>query len=337
MHYDNFRMLAAGRYDSLELSTQLVIIEAELRGHRVEVLDSHDNFIRITGNGKIEYLKQATRTSADSYIAPLIMENKHLTKRILAENGIRVPTGEIFVNEEEAASRYRHWSGTSCVIKPNSTNFGTAVSMLAARSTFAQYTEALRAAFAADSSVIAEELIEGEEYRFLVIGGKTRAVLHRIPANVRGDGQHTIAELVTEKNESPLRGKKYVTPLEKIHLDEEEIAYLASQGLSSSSVPDQCRIVNLRKNSNISTGGDSIDFTDKMHISYKEIAAAAAASVGAAVCGVDMIVRDKMTAARDDSYAVIELNFNPALHIHDFPHEGNNREVEKHLLDLLEL
>ena len=114
MHYDNFRMLAAGRYDSLELSTQLVIIEAELRGHRVEVLDSHDNFIRITGNGKIEYLKQATRTSADSYIAPLIMENKHLTKRILAENGIRVPTGEIFVNEEEAASRYRHWSGTSC-------------------------------------------------------------------------------------------------------------------------------------------------------------------------------------------------------------------------------
>ena len=70
-------------YKSLELSTQLIIKEALERNIEVEVLDWHDNFIRLK-NDKVEYIKQATRTSADSYIAPLIMENK-ITKLVLKD------------------------------------------------------------------------------------------------------------------------------------------------------------------------------------------------------------------------------------------------------------
>ena len=69
-------------YKSLELSTQLIIKEALERNIEVEVLDWHDNFIRLKKNDKVEYIKQATRTSADSYIAPLIMENKEVTKLV---------------------------------------------------------------------------------------------------------------------------------------------------------------------------------------------------------------------------------------------------------------
>ncbi len=46
----------------------------------------------------------------------------------------------------------------------------------------------------------------------------------------------------------------------------------------------------LRENSNISTGGDSIDFTDKIHPSYKEVALKAAKAVKALICGVDMVI-----------------------------------------------
>ena len=81
-------------YGGLELSTQLIITEAEQRGISVEILDRSDNFIRIRRGKKAEYIKQATRTGADSYIAPLIMENKLVTKKILAESGMRVPAGE---------------------------------------------------------------------------------------------------------------------------------------------------------------------------------------------------------------------------------------------------
>ena len=69
-------------YESLELSTQVVIEEALKRGIEVEVLDWNDNFIRLIKEGRVEYIKQATKTSADTYIAPLIMENKEVTKHI---------------------------------------------------------------------------------------------------------------------------------------------------------------------------------------------------------------------------------------------------------------
>jgi len=93
--------------------------------------------------------------------------------------------------------------------------------------------------------------------------------------------------------------------------------------------------VYLRENSNISTGGDSIDFTDIVHPSYKEAAVRAAKAVGARICGADIIIPDVNSPAAAGAFSIIELNFNPALHIHDFPHTGVNRKVEAKVLDLL--
>jgi glutamate--cysteine ligase len=324
-------------YEGFELSTQLVIGEALKRGHAVDVLDPLANFIRIKGMGKVEYIRQATRTSADTYVSSLIMENKKVTKAVLREAGIRVPSGMDYTDLEAARAGFPLWKDASVVIKPNTTNFGIAVSMLPAPIDEQEYIRAMESAFREDEAVLVEELIEGKEYRFLVIGRTVRAVLHRVAANVTGDGRRTIAELVALKNADPLRGTGYTSPLEKIRMGVEEEENLRVQGMSFQSVPREGLAVFLRKNSNISTGGDSIDFTDTVHHGYKDIAAAAAASVGALICGVDMIVQDVESAPTADNYGVIELNYNPALHIHDFPYRGKNRGVEKHVLDLLEL
>jgi len=325
-------------YGDLELSTQLFIKEALARGHSVEVLDRADNFIRIVGNGKVEYVKQATRTSADSYIAPLIMESKKVTKLVLAEAGLRVPAGRDYTDYEAFIADLEYWrSRGACVVKPNSTNFGVAVSILAAPLEDEAYAAAGRAAFERDGSVLVEEFLPGKEYRFLVIDGQTVAVLHRVPANVVGDGAASIADLVARKNADPRRGEGYTAPLERIRLGDEELRFLAGQGLSPASVPGLGETVLLRKNSNISTGGDSLDYTDAMHPLYKDLAAASAAAVGAKICGVDMIVPDTSVEPTGDNYGIIELNFNPALHIHDFPYAGENRRVETYVLNLLGL
>ena len=42
-------------------------------------------------------------TSKDRYIVPLIMANKTVTKKILAENGFRVPAGAEFATVEKGA------------------------------------------------------------------------------------------------------------------------------------------------------------------------------------------------------------------------------------------
>ena len=324
-----------GEYKGLELSTQLLIAEAIRRGIEVRVLDWEDNFIQLKKDSKIEYIKQATRTSVDTYIAPLIMENKEVTKIVLRENGISVPSGISVKDLKEALERFSEFEGKDIVVKPKSTNFGKGVFILKNIKSLEEYKSAVEQALSHDSIVLIEEFIPGKEYRFLVIGDEVAGILHRVPANVVGDGKSTIEQLVNEKNKDPLRGKGYVTPLEKISLGNVEKEYLALQGKDISYVPKKDEIVYLRENSNISTGGDSMDYTDDVLEDYKKIAVKSAKAVGAKICGADIIIEDIKAKARPENYSIIELNFNPALHIHDFPYKGENRHVERKVLDLL--
>lgn len=315
----------------LELSTQLIIHELQARGYRVDVLDTLDNIIRISGKGKTEYIKQATKTSLDSYITPLLMENKLVTKKILLEAGLATPGGESYTSLSDFESDWLKWQDRAFVVKPNSTNFGKGISMFPEAVSFTQYRRAGEIAFAEDKRILVEHLISGKEYRFLVIGDQVRAVLHRIPANVTGDGISSIEELVSEKNKDPRRGVGYVKPLEQIKLGEVESDFLGGQQMKFSSIPKKGEQIFLRENSNISTGGDSIDMTDQVCDEYREIAVKAAQAVGAKICGIDLIIPN--IAKYTEGYSIIELNFNPALHIHDYPAVGKNRHVEKYVLD----
>ena len=181
--------------------------------------------------------------------------------------------------------------------------------------------------------MLIEEFAKGKEYRFLVIGDEVAGILHRVPANVTGDGKKTIRELVAIKNEDSLRGKGYKTPLEKINLDDSSLLFLKQSGLDFDYVPNENETVYLRENSNISTGGDSIDYTDDVPQRFKDIAVASAKAVGAKFCGVDMMLEDY----RDEKspYAIIELNFNPAIHIHSYPYKGVERHIAEKVLKVL--
>jgi len=140
---------------------------------------------------------------------------------------------------------------------------------------------------------------------------------------------------VFEKNKDPLRGKGYHTPLEKIQLGEAEMIFLRTQNKDFDYVPKQNETVYLRENSNISTGGDSIDFTDDIPDSYKKIAVRAAQALNVQITGLDMIIPDYTQEATEENYAIIELNFNPAIHIHCHPFKGKNRRLNEKLLDIL--
>lgn len=322
-------------YKGMELSTQILINEAINRKIDVKVLDAKQNFISLRKGKKIEYVKQATKTSVDTYISTLIMENKEVTKIILREYGINVPNGISVYSAKEAIKKWDDFKNNSIVIKPKSTNFGIGVVMLENIKSRDYYKDAIEKAFEYDDTVLIEEYVLGKEYRFLVIGSEVVAILRRVSANVKGDGVNTIEQLVVEKNKDPLRGRGYVTPLEKINIGEIEIDYLKLQGKSLDYIPGIGEIIYLRENSNISTGGDSIDYTDEIIEEYKRIAINAVEAVGAKISGVDMIIRDIYEKPNFQNYSIIELNFNPALHIHNFPYQGKNRHVEKKVLDLL--
>lgn len=321
--------------EDMELSTQLLMREAIFRGIDVDIMDRTENFIKLNKNDRTEYVMQATRTSLDNYSSVLLMENKVMTKKVLEQHRISVPQGSSYSNKEQAIRDFIFNKGEAIVVKPKSTNFGLGITIIKENHDPKVYQRAIEIAFSHDNTVLIERFVTGKEYRFFVINNKVEGILHRVPANIVGDGKHTIAELVAIKNEDPLRGKGYKTPLEKLSTGEAESMFLATQNRNFETIPKQGETIFLRENSNISTGGDSIDFTDDIHPSYHKIAIDAARALNVSITGLDMMIDDITTPATPENYAIIEMNFNPAIHIHCHPFKGINRALNKKILDAL--
>lgn len=322
-------------YEDLEISTQLVIREAIQRKIDWKILDRPENFLQFSRNGHTEFIKEASKTRLDSYMTFLVMENKTVSKFVLKNAGIRVPEGSSFHTKEEAYQSYSEFRDLKKIIKPVTTNFGIGIEVSESGDAEGEFRRKIDRSFQHSQSIIIEEFVEGPEYRFLVLGGETVAVCNRVPANVKGDGIHSISDLVDKKNEDPRRGIGHRTPLEKIQKKETEREVLESAGWKWDSIPKIGEVVYLRKNSNISTGGDSVDWTDSVNPSFKTIAENAARSVGAAICGVDIISTGIQEQPNANNHAILEINFNPVLYIHDYPYEGKNRGVAGKVLDLL--
>lgn len=332
------RFYALSAFDNMELSTQALLFDLIQQGISTEILDENDQFLALKFGDHLEYVKNGNMTSHDQYISPLIMENKVVTKKVLAKAGFNVPKSIEFTNVEQAVAHYPLFEGRAVVIKPKSTNYGLGITIFQQGVTNREdFTKAIEIAFREDKEVMVEDYLVGTEYRFFVLGDETLAVLLRVPANVVGDGVKTVRELVTEKNTDPLRGDGSRSPLKKIALGDIELLQLKEQGLTPESVPASGQIVQLRANSNISTGGDSIDMTDQMHDSYKQLAVGIAHAMGAKVCGVDLIIPDLTKPAEPSlsSWGVIEANFNPMMMMHIFPYQGKSRRLTKNVIKML--
>lgn len=324
-------------FEDFEISTQIVVKEAIKRGVKVEVLNREANFLRLSKDGRSELVQQATKTSLDSLVTYLALENKAVTKLLLEEKGLPVPRGTQVFSVEEALEKRSVFLGKPLVMKPSTTNMGIGISFLSKGWKEEEFLRKVKDTFQFDSSIIIEEFIKGKEYRFLVIDHKLVGVCERVPANVLGDGVSSIRELVKIKNQDPRRGQGHKTPLERIDLGKVEKDILSSQGLTPDSVPESEEQVFLRHNSNISTGGDSVDRSDETHESYKELAVEASRVLGSRLTGIDIMI-ENLSSPRQlggGGCAIIELNFNPVLFIHQFPYQGDSRDVGARVLDAL--
>ncbi|CJD30555.1 bifunctional glutamate--cysteine ligase/glutathione synthetase [Bacillus cereus] len=323
-------------FTDMELSTQILMFDAIQQGIQVEILDRQDQFLKLKLKDHVEYVKNGNMTSKDNYVSTLIMENKTVTKKILQQHGFRVPKGEEFQTIEQALRSYDFFATKPFVVKPKTTNYGLGISIFKEDASYKDYQQAITLAFKEDSSILVEEFLNGTEYRFFVLNNRVYAVLLRIPANVKGDGKHTIEELVVQKNRDTLRGRDHRTPLETIQLGELENLMLKAQGYGTDSIPENDEIVYLRENSNISTGGDSIDVTDHIPDDYKKIAVDAVSALGVEICGIDLIIENtEVPATNKNAYGIIEANFNPSMYMHIYPYKGESRRLTMHIIHYL--
>ena len=171
--------------------------------------------------------------------------------------------------------------------------------------------------------VVIESFIEGELYRLLTIGGRFFAASRRLPAQVTGDGQATVRELVERANQHPARRVGRIGLRSPIQLDKEALACLTDQGLTLESRPAAGESRH-RLSYPESRPRRRRDRRHRRHPRSRSGRSPSAPPrlLGIDVCGVDFITTDPTRPYWETGGAICEVNTRPGFDIHWAVSEG---------------
>lgn len=203
------------------------------------------------------------------------------------------------------AYAYAKSLGFPVVIKPNSGSQGIGFQIVHTKEEF--YT-AMRASFMHDKLAIVQPVIQGRDYRIVVLDDKIISAYERIPLSVVGDGRSSIQQLLTKKQKEFVKAKR--DTFIKIK-DPRMVLKLAREKRTFRSVLPKGEKIFLLDNANLSSGGDSIDVTKEVHPLIRQMAINLTKDMGLRLCGVDVMIEGDIS--KPGKYHIIEINSAPGL------------------------
>lgn len=270
---------------------------------------------------------RGSRTSYLSSVGKSIADYKPLTKKVLAH--FNMPTAKFAVVSEESELENLKELAFPLVLKPVDDRHGRGVVV------GIKTAEEAKAAFLnLGKKALFEEMLQGIEYRVVCINFKFVAAAFRKPAHVVGDGEHTITQLVEEKNKHPWRGAGHENNLSFIVIDEMVEKYLAEQNYTADSIPPKDTEVKLRKTANLSTGGEAWDVTAQVCEENRQLFEKIAKACDLTAIGIDIMCQSlEEPIVTQEKAGVIEVNASPGLRMHHYPLKGNPTNVAKIILE----
>lgn len=315
----------------LSISTELLYQEAGLLGIECFPLDQFTLLMKKDGK---EWYLRGSRSSFQSSVGFTIAEKKDLSKIFFSKHNI--PTAKYLTLSSELDLTQLTQLKFPIVMKPSRGSHGTDVyvgieDIDQAHQIFAQIP------LGEDFPVMAEELLEGVEYRVICLDYKFVAAAMRTPAFVVGNGYSTIKELVSEKNQHPWREDSHMSPLSIIELDSISLDYLNEQSLDPHSIPNLGQKVFLKKTANLSQGGEASNSTDLVCPENIKLFEKIARACDLNIVGIDVICQDIRKPIIDQPRAgIIEINPSPGLRMHHFPVEGEPINLARKILKMIE-
>jgi len=286
------------------------------------------------GHGKHQQRIQATITSQTNHIAVEISCDKEDTHNLLNDLGLPVPRQEMIYGAQQAI-RAAHKIGVPVVVKPLNANHGRGVSINLKTDKEIETAVDFAKAQGTSRAVLVESYLTGMDHRMLVVNGELVAVAKRVPGHVKGDGKHSISELIEIINSDPRRGVGHEKVLTQLQLDDQANRLLSNAGFTPESILAKDEILYLRDTANLSTGGTAIDMTDQVHPDNREMAVRAITAVGLDVGGVDFLTSDITQSYKEVGGGIVEVNAAPGFRMHVAPSEGQSRDVSGKVIDML--
>ena len=297
--------LGPGPEVGLNPYARILVEEAYRRGIDVQIDDAPSGLFTLSHGGRRIRCKESL-TDLTSSISMSLCQDKSLTHKVLSQAGLNVPVQQLAGNGDDNLAFLEEHS--RIVVKPLDGEQGNGVAV--DLDSFDQVQAAIDTARVFDSRVLLESFHEGLDLRIVVIGFDVVAAAIRRPAQVVGDGHHSVLQLI----EAQSRRRQAATQGEsRIPQDAETLRAVQAAGYEYDSVLPAGVLLAVRKTANLHTGGCLEDVTTILHPVLKDAAIRAARALDIPVVGLDLMV----PAADQPEYVFIEANERAGLANHE--------------------
>ena len=259
------------------------------------------------GWGSSAQLLDRSACLQDSGLGARLCADKHGTAMQLRRAGLPAPV-HMQVASLERARIAATALGWPLVVKPADRERGEGVSIGIVDE--AALELAYHKARRYSPRVLVERQAAGICHRILVADGEVVYAIKRCPKFVRGDGRHSVRELVEAGNWRQQQALPWLRrspfPLDALAAD-----CLRAVGLGFDEVPALGAYVPLRAIESAEWGGESEDVTELIHPDNATAAIDAASVLGLRVAGIDMITEDLGQPWHESGAIINEVNFAP--------------------------
>ena len=284
---------------------RIIVEEAHRRGIDVHVDDADAGMFTLSYGGRRIRCRESL-SDLTSAVSMTLCQDKSLTHRAFKEAGLNLPAQQRAGNADDNLAFLEEHGRV--VVKPLDGEQGQGVAVNLG--TIEEVQAAIERARQFDTRVILESFHEGLDLRIVVIGFEVVAAAIRRPAEIIGDGRHTIRQLI----EAQSRRRAAATDGEsKIPMDEETERTVRDAGYDFDTVLTMDERLAVRRTANLHTGGCLEDVTAILHPVLHDAAVRAARALDIPVVGLDLMV----PAADQPEYVFIEANERVGLANHE--------------------
>ena len=297
--------IATSEEDGLNPYARIVADEARRRGIAVEVVDAEGGFLALSHGGR-RVLTRESLSELTTAVAMSRCDDKRVTRRLFESAGLRVPRGRTATFDEHD-EQFLTDVGEG-VVKPARGEQGQGITV------GVRDVDALRSAIELARhhcpEVLLEELVGGDDLRVIVINHEVVAAAVRKPAEVVGNGRHTIRTLIDKQS----RRRQAATGGESsIAIDDHTMTTVADAGYSLDDILPDGAVLRVRRTANLHTGGTMHDVTEQLNPVLAEACIIASSVLEIPVVGLDLLVPD----VSGPEHVFIEANERPGLANHE--------------------
>ena len=298
------------------------IENTRLGGRLIFRLTTPSGRVWITGDEKRTY-------PMNNHCIHQIADDKRLSYELANRLGLRIPQTvyvDTSMNKKDIVAFLDQYSPV--IVKPLDSHKSRGVTLgITSKELLAQSLERARVE---SPTVIVQEQVRGEEYRFTVLEGKVVSVLRRERPQVIGDGIHPIRQLVARENDlrNLLREKGVDYP--------EWTGELVGDNVTSEEVLEIGVTRILSNTTLVSRGASVYELLDETDAFYIEAAERFAREIGAGLCAVDMFILDETQPLTQDNYWFNECNTSPSLKMYSVARNADNRWIVEKIIKTMD-